>query len=182
MLDQDLATLIRPPFDVVANIPYHITSPILHRVLALEQPPERVVLMVQREVAERVAAAPGKMSYLSVFAQYHAAVRVAADRPARGVRARAGRSSRPCCCSSHARSDRFRARRKTSSGGSCRRGSASAARCSTTCSRASCPLPASRVAAALEAAGIASDRRPQTVSVEEWLRLLLAIRPLPGRP
>ena len=76
MLDQDLATLIRPPFDVVANIPYHITSPILHRILALKQPPERVVLMVQREVAERVAAAPGKMSYLSVFAQYHAAVRV----------------------------------------------------------------------------------------------------------
>jgi 16S rRNA A1518/A1519 N6-dimethyltransferase RsmA/KsgA/DIM1 with predicted DNA glycosylase/AP lyase activity len=41
------------------------------------------------------------------------------------------------------------------------------------------PLPAARVAAALESAGIASDRRPQTVSVGEWLRLLDAIRPLP---
>jgi 16S rRNA (adenine1518-N6/adenine1519-N6)-dimethyltransferase len=41
------------------------------------------------------------------------------------------------------------------------------------------PMPAARVAAALDAAGIAPDRRPQTVSVEEWLGLLAAIRPLP---
>ena len=33
--------------------------------------------MVQREVAERIAAPPGKMSYLSVFVQYHARVRIA---------------------------------------------------------------------------------------------------------
>src|SRR6185503_9236500 len=39
--------------------------------------PERLVLMVQAEVAERIAAAPGRMSYLSVFVQYHANVRVA---------------------------------------------------------------------------------------------------------
>ena len=38
---------------------------------------ERLVLMVQREVAERIAAPPGKMSYLSVFVQYHARVRIA---------------------------------------------------------------------------------------------------------
>ena len=38
---------------------------------------ERLVLMLQREVAERVAAAPGEMSYLSVFVQYHAKARVA---------------------------------------------------------------------------------------------------------
>ena len=47
--------------------PYHITSPILHRLLGGPPRAGRLVLMVQREVAERIAAAPGDMSYLSVF-------------------------------------------------------------------------------------------------------------------
>ena len=53
--------------------------------------PERLVLMVQREVAERIAAPPGKMSYLSVFVQYHARVRIAFTRPPGRLRAGAGR-------------------------------------------------------------------------------------------
>ena len=76
-LDQDLVHLVEPPYDVVANLPYHITSPILHRLLGNVPRAERLVLMVQREVAERIAAAPGDMSYLSVFVQYHARARVA---------------------------------------------------------------------------------------------------------
>ena len=67
-----------PPYDVVANLPYHITSPILHALLGeAAAAASGSVLMVQREVAERIAAPPGEMSYLSVFVQYHAAVRVA---------------------------------------------------------------------------------------------------------
>ena len=75
VLDEDLAALATPPYDVVANLPYHVTSPVLHRLLGGEAGPrpERCVLMVQREVAERIAAPPGSMSYLSVFVQYHAA-------------------------------------------------------------------------------------------------------------
>ena len=57
------------PFKLVANIPYHITSPLLHAFLEGERPPELTVLLVQREVAERVSAPPGRMSYLSVFVQ-----------------------------------------------------------------------------------------------------------------
>jgi 16S rRNA (adenine1518-N6/adenine1519-N6)-dimethyltransferase len=76
-LDQDLVRLVEPPYDVVANLPYHITSPILHRLLGETRRPERLILMVQREVAERIAAPPGRMSYLSVFVQYHAKVRIA---------------------------------------------------------------------------------------------------------
>jgi 16S rRNA (adenine1518-N6/adenine1519-N6)-dimethyltransferase len=76
-LDQDLVRLVPAPYDVVANLPYHITSPILHALLGEPPRPGRLVLMVQREVAERIAAPPGKMSYLSVFVQYHAKVRVA---------------------------------------------------------------------------------------------------------
>ena len=67
---------------MVANLPYHITSPILHALLGSPPRPERLVLMVQREVAERIAAPPGKMSYLSVFVQYHARVRIAFAVPA----------------------------------------------------------------------------------------------------
>ena len=70
-----------PPYDVVANLPYHITSPILHALLGAPPRPARLVLMVQREVAERIAAPPGKMSYLSVFVQYHARVRIAVRVP-----------------------------------------------------------------------------------------------------
>src|SRR5918992_6174836 len=70
------------PFKVVANIPYHITSPLLHAFLEGERPPELMVVLVQLEVAERVAAAPGQMSYLSVFAQNVASAEVAAKVPA----------------------------------------------------------------------------------------------------
>jgi 16S rRNA (adenine1518-N6/adenine1519-N6)-dimethyltransferase len=84
----------------VANLPYHITSPILHALLGTPPRPQRLVLMVQREVAERIAAPPGKMSYLSVFVQYHAKVRVAFDvpptafepEPAVGIRGHRGRA------------------------------------------------------------------------------------------
>jgi 16S rRNA (adenine1518-N6/adenine1519-N6)-dimethyltransferase len=77
ILDQATAELIASPFEVVANVPYHITSPILHRFLGAPPRPERLILMLQREVAERISAAPGGMSYLSVFVQYHSAVRIA---------------------------------------------------------------------------------------------------------
>ena len=135
VLDQELTTLLAPPFDVVANLPYHITSPILHRLLEAPPRPARVVLMVQREVAERIAAPPGAMSYLSVFVQDHAAVRDRAPRPADGVRARAERRLGRASSSSPSRTGRSRpsrTRSRTTSGGSSRRRSASDARCSTT--------------------------------------------------
>ena len=68
--------LVSAPWDLVANLPYHVTSPVLHQMLDDEPRPERFTLMVQREVAERVASPPGGMSYLSVFVQYHADVRI----------------------------------------------------------------------------------------------------------
>jgi 16S rRNA (adenine1518-N6/adenine1519-N6)-dimethyltransferase len=82
VLDVDPAQVVVEPYEVVANLPYHITSPVLHLFLASTVRPERLVLMVQREVAERLAAAPGEMSYISVFVQYHASVRIAREVPA----------------------------------------------------------------------------------------------------
>lgn len=62
------------PFVIVGNIPYYITSPIVRQVLTLPQPPRRIVLLMQKEVAQRIAAEPGKHSLLSLFAQNLAAV------------------------------------------------------------------------------------------------------------
>lgn len=59
-------------YKVVANIPYYITSPIIQLLLETEFPPKEMILMVQREVAERITAKPGNMSILAVSVQYYA--------------------------------------------------------------------------------------------------------------
>ncbi len=59
-------------YKVVANIPYYITSKIIRLFLENENPPTEMILMVQKEVAERITAKAGKMSLLSVSVQYYA--------------------------------------------------------------------------------------------------------------
>ncbi len=177
-LDQDLVTLRPPPYDVVANLPYHITSPILHRLLGSPPRPERLVLMVQREVAERIAAAPGKMSYLSVFVQYHAAARIALRVPRTAFEPAPEVESAVIVLTPYPADDRldpatedelwrlvqagFRERRKMLHNVLARQ----------------LPLTPAQVGTALEAAGIAADRRPQTLAVGEWIRLLEVLGPL----
>ncbi|MBI5399573.1 ribosomal RNA small subunit methyltransferase A [Candidatus Saganbacteria bacterium] len=65
-------------FKVVGNLPYYITSPILEALLTLKDRPEKVVIMTQKEVAERMAAAPGTKKYgsFSVFVQYYADIKL----------------------------------------------------------------------------------------------------------
>lgn len=58
-------------YKVVANIPYYLTSGLLRLLSESTNPPEVAVLLVQKEVAERVCAAPGDMSLLSVSAQMY---------------------------------------------------------------------------------------------------------------
>jgi 16S rRNA (adenine1518-N6/adenine1519-N6)-dimethyltransferase len=84
VLHFDLSTLLSvgDSFSVVANIPYYITAPILRLFLEGRHRPRTLVLMVQREVGERLAAIPGKMSALSVFAQAYASVEVVRSVPA----------------------------------------------------------------------------------------------------
>ncbi|MBN1964782.1 MAG: 16S rRNA (adenine(1518)-N(6)/adenine(1519)-N(6))-dimethyltransferase RsmA, partial [Anaerolineae bacterium] len=55
---------------VVANLPYYITSAILRHLLECRPRPERLVVTVQREVAERLIAEPGDMSLLAVSVQF----------------------------------------------------------------------------------------------------------------
>jgi 16S rRNA (adenine1518-N6/adenine1519-N6)-dimethyltransferase len=182
-LDLDLPDLVPSPFRAVANIPYHITSPLLHRLLERAPRPERLVLMVQAEVADRLAAAPGQMSYLSVFAQLHAAVRVALRVPPEAFEPAPSVASAVVVLEPYAepalppeRADElwglvqagFRERRKMLRNVLARQLRAGP-------DGATGPLVGQpRVDAALATAGITGDRRPQTLSVEDWLRLLEA--------
>lgn len=59
-------------YKVIANLPYYITSPAIRMFLESKTPPMEMVLMVQKEVAERIVAGPGNMSMLSVAVQYYA--------------------------------------------------------------------------------------------------------------
>lgn len=59
-------------YKVVANIPYYITSPIIRLFLETKFPPTEMILMVQREVAERICASAGKLSILALSVQYYA--------------------------------------------------------------------------------------------------------------
>ncbi len=177
-LDQDLVGLLEPPYDVVANLPYHITSPILHALLGRAPRPDRATLMVQREVAERIAAPPGKMSYLSVFVQYHARVRIACNVPASAFEPAPAVESSVIVVEPFDSDDRldpavedelcrlvqaaFRERRKMIHNVLTRQ----------------LPLGGDQVSAALATAGIDPDRRPQTLAVGEWLVLREALGPI----
>ncbi len=178
VLDIPIASIVEPPYDLVANLPYHITSPVLHHALGAEPRPERFVLMLQREVAERISARAGGMSYLSVFVQYHADVRIvrvvppSAFEPSPAVdSAVLAGITRPPRLDREAEQDLwrlvqagFRERRKMLHNVLPRQ------------------LPAvgrDRFVAALDAVGIAPDRRPQTLTVEEWLALASELGPLP---
>jgi len=54
-------------FNVVGSIPYQITSPLIHRLLVMKQRPKAIALIVQKEVAEKIVAAPPRATYLSNF-------------------------------------------------------------------------------------------------------------------
>lgn len=80
VLDMDMRQLITTHFSpgqkisVVANLPYYVTSAILMKLLEEKLPLENIVVMIQKEVAERIAAAPGSKAYgsLSIVAQFYA--------------------------------------------------------------------------------------------------------------
>ncbi len=177
-LDVPVEEVADGPWALVANVPYHITSPILHHVLGADPRPTRFVMMVQKEVAERIASPPGGMSYLSVFVQYHAEVEVAFTVPAAAFEPAPEVDS--AILSGVTRERRlgeededelwrlvqagFRERRKM---------------IHNVLARQLPGLDRERVDAALAACGIAPDRRPQTLSVDEWLALRAALGPLP---
>jgi 16S rRNA (adenine1518-N6/adenine1519-N6)-dimethyltransferase len=163
-------------YKLVANIPYHITSPLLHALLEGERPPELAVLLVQLEVAERVAAPPGQMSYLSVFTQNIADAEVVARVPAAAFEPspdvdsavlRLRRRADPSVAPGPGREPfyrvvqaGFRQRRKQIHNGLSRE----------------LPVPGGAVMAALGACAVDGERLPQTLTVDEWTCLAGRLR------
>lgn len=158
----------------VGNLPYYATTPLVFRLLESQPPFSTIVLMVQREVAERMAADPGGKDYgaLSVNVQYRCRVETILHVPPTAflprpevhstvVRLTARTEPLPVPPSRLAEAVRaaFSRRRKT-----LRNALRSA-------------FPPDAVAAALAAAGIDGERRPETVSVAEFARLAAALPP-----
>ncbi len=67
---------------VVANVPYYITSAIFRHLLETHPRPRRIVLTIQKEVAQRICAAPGEMSLLALSVQVYGHPRISASIPA----------------------------------------------------------------------------------------------------
>ncbi|HSK92509.1 MAG TPA: 16S rRNA (adenine(1518)-N(6)/adenine(1519)-N(6))-dimethyltransferase RsmA [Candidatus Angelobacter sp.] len=165
-------------FKLVANIPYHITSPLLHTFLEGERPPVLTVLLVQLEVAERVAAVPGQMSYLSAFVQNVTSAEIVARVPAAAFEPepkvdsailRLRRRDHPTVPPGDGRElfyrvvqAGFRQRRKQVHNGLSRE----------------LPVDREQVERALATCGVTPDRRPQTLSLDEWACLTTELGPL----
>ena len=74
------------PYVVVANLPYYIASAVLRHFLESARPPARMIVMVQAEVAQSIAAPPGRMSLLSVSVQFYAQAKILFYVPPRAFR------------------------------------------------------------------------------------------------
>jgi 16S rRNA (adenine1518-N6/adenine1519-N6)-dimethyltransferase len=160
-------------YKVIANLPYYITSPVLRHFLEAQPRPSEMVVMVQKEVGEAIAAAPGKMSLLSVKAQFYSKPAIISYVPA------ASFYPPPKVDSVILRLDVYSQPPLIKSGVSDVAGffdivmhGFSAPRKQLRNSLAhSLEMPPGQVASLLEKAGIEAKRRAETLSLEEWREL-----------
>ncbi len=80
ILQYDLSSL-PTGYVVIANVPYYITSKIVEKLVTATNKPRAAVLLVQKEVAERIAAKPGDMSLLALSAQIYAQAELGIEVP-----------------------------------------------------------------------------------------------------
>jgi 16S rRNA (adenine1518-N6/adenine1519-N6)-dimethyltransferase len=162
-----------PGYLVVANIPYYITSAVIRRLLESPVKPSRIVLTVQREVAERIAAKPGKLSLLALSVQVYGQPRTAARIPAGAF------YPPPKVDSAVVRVDLYPEPliptgqlntffRLAKAGFSQKR------KMLRNSLVGGLSLPQAQVEALLAAAGIDSQRRAETLSIDEWKNLTYA--------
>jgi 16S rRNA (adenine1518-N6/adenine1519-N6)-dimethyltransferase len=81
VLEGDILKILKnlPPFEkVVANIPYYLTSRLIRELLETKRRPKTIVLMVQKEVAQRVCAKPPKTNLLALTVQFWAKPKIVA--------------------------------------------------------------------------------------------------------
>ena len=157
-------------YKVVANLPYYITAPVLRHFLEAPARPELMVVMVQKEVAEVIAAGPGKMSLMSVSVQFYGEPEVVSYVPARCFYPVPEVDSailriRPYPHPAVAVTDREGFFRLVRAGFS-----ASRKQLANSLGRG-LALPKAEVLALLEEAGIDPRRRAETLGLDEWTRL-----------
>lgn len=159
------------PYAVVANVPYYITGAILRHLLESHPRPRRLVLTVQREVADRLTARPPQMSLLAVSVQYYGRVRLVS-----AIKAGAF-WPRPDVDSAVVRIDVDEARLGEGDAAGERaffrvvRAGFSEKRKQLKNNLRQLGLDDEAIAAALAAAGIDGRRRAETLEVGEWERL-----------
>ena len=161
-------------YKVVANLPYYITSAVIRRLLETRPRPERIVITVQKEVAQRIVAGPGDMSLLAVSVQVYGRPQLVFTIPAGAF------YPPPKVDSAVVRIDTFdqpaaavgdidKFFRVVKAGFSQKRKQVKNALA------ASLPAPSAQVVAALELAGLEPTRRAETLSLAEWSRLTEAL-------
>ncbi|MBX6341132.1 MAG: 16S rRNA (adenine(1518)-N(6)/adenine(1519)-N(6))-dimethyltransferase RsmA [Thermomicrobiaceae bacterium] len=170
ILTVDLAELTgRRPYVVVANLPYSVAAAAIEHLLESDHRPRRLVVMVQREVAERIVARPPEMSVLAVAVQFFASPRVAfrigpgafVPRPkVESAVLRIDVKDRPPLDGAD-RAAFFRLVRAGFAQRRKRLGNALAV---------GLDLPKAEVEEGLASAGIDPDRRAETLAVDEWVR------------
>lgn len=158
-------------YQVIANIPYYITSALIRHLIEASPPPQRICLTVQSEVAERICASPGDLSLLALSVQVYGSPRIAARIPAGAF------YPPPKVDSAVVRIDLYPQPliptnqldhffRLTKAGFSQKRKTLRNALVN------GLHQPASHIESLLNAAGIDPRRRAETLSLTEWLALL----------
>jgi len=74
-------TKISRPYKVAANLPFYLTAPLIRKLLESSNPPESLTIIVQKEVAQRIAAKPPEMSLLGISVQFYAKTQIVATVP-----------------------------------------------------------------------------------------------------
>jgi 16S rRNA (adenine1518-N6/adenine1519-N6)-dimethyltransferase len=182
LLRENVATSdVARGYKVIANLPYYITSPVLSHFLEAQPRPSEMVIMVQKEVGETIAAAPGKMRLLSVKTQLYSKPVVVSYVPAASfypppkvdsIVLRLDVYSQPPIEVSDVTGFFDIVMHGFSSPRKQLRNSLSH----------SLEMPPGQVASLLEKAGIEAKRRAETLSLEEWRQLWEVFAPFARDP
>jgi 16S rRNA (adenine1518-N6/adenine1519-N6)-dimethyltransferase len=167
----DVEALVRgSPYQLVANLPYSTGAVIIRRFLEMDQPPQSMTVMVQREVGERMTATAPSVSLLSIATQLYAEIELIFLVPAdvflppprvesAVVQLRPRMSPLACPIERvrlfHSATAAFQRKRKTISNGLSQ----------------GLDRPRADIDQWLQRAGIEPSRRPQTISLQEWILL-----------
>ncbi|MBN1264469.1 MAG: ribosomal RNA small subunit methyltransferase A [Anaerolineales bacterium] len=167
----DLAALLgEEPYTVVANIPYYITSALIRKLLEHSNPAMRLILTIQKEVADRIIARDGKMSLLSLGVQLYGAPSLAGRIPAAHFYPAPKVESAILRIDVH--SDTGLSPEETLAVFDTARAGFSQKRKQLKNSiAAGLGLSSDQAVSLLKEAHISPDRRPETVQVEEWKKL-----------